>query len=335
MARLSKKEFLAETFALAKADPAGAVTGLAGVAGVGVALIDLFTSFELPADVPDEVFLFGMSAFLLSVYAASRLRRIRDNAERLRDERHDQLLNQISQFVKEADLRQVPSAEINALLTAELGRTSGWWFRGGSGRWFRRTVLPALAERRVPQPVSIQILDPRDEHLCARYASYRSQQRDPADIRDNESDPRAIQTDLLACILSARVHASHSRITEDIVLLRTYSPMRIDMGSSMLLATVASQTAPALMARQQSFFYRSIKDEFESAAHGHAVLRSNFDDRKIPRPEDMTAASARAVLEGYEVVVSGEQPTFLLSGFAHAGDLDFEEICRKAFADGV
>ncbi|MDQ0768190.1 hypothetical protein QF031_000939 [Pseudarthrobacter defluvii] len=328
---MSNKGFVAETIALAKADPAGAVTGLAGVVGVGVALMDLFTPFELPADVPDEVFLFGLSTFLLSVYGASRLRRIRDKEERLRDDRHDLLLGQIAQLVEEAELRQVPSGEINTLLVAELSSTSGWWFRGGSGRWFSRTVLPALAERKVPQPVSIQILDPRDKHLCARYASYRSQQRDPADIRDNESDPRAIQTDLLACILSARVHASHSRINEDIVLLRTYSPMRIDMGSSMLLATVASQTAPALMARHDSFFYKSIKDEFESAAHGHAVLRSNFDDRRIPRPKDMTAESARAVLEGYEVIVGEEQPTSLLSGFARAEDLNFEDIYRKAF----
>lgn len=107
--------------------------------------------------------------------------------------------------------------------------------------------------------------------------------------------------------------------------------MRIDMGSSMLLATVASRTAPALMARRNSFFYKSVQDEFESAAHGHAVLRSTLDPRKIPRPEQMTPESARSVLAGSEVSIGDESPTLLLSGFAQAKDLNFEDIYRKAF----
>jgi hypothetical protein len=110
---LSEKGFWRETLALAKADPAGAVTGVAGVAGVLVALADLFTPFQIPEDVPDEVFLFGLSTFLLSVYAASRLRRIRDKEERDRDERHDLLLNQLAQLVEQAELRQVASAELS------------------------------------------------------------------------------------------------------------------------------------------------------------------------------------------------------------------------------
>ncbi|YCK80548.1 hypothetical protein M1D89_15795 [Arthrobacter sp. D3-18] len=329
---MSKKRFLAETLSLAKADPAGAVTGLAGVVGILVALADLFTPFELPDNVPDEVFLFGLSAFLLSVYGASRLRRIRDVAEASRDTRHDLLLNQIAQLVKEAELRQVASGEIGELLLTELRRTSGWWFRGGSGRWFRDQVLPNLALRQEPQPVSVQILDPRDEHLCERYSSYRSKQRDPADRRDDESDPRAIQTDLLACILSTFVYAAHSRIAPEVVLLRTYSPLRIDMGSSMLLATVASQTAPALMARSHSFYYKSIRDEFENAAHGHGVLESLVPLRDVPKPTDMTADSAKAVLEGCYVTSGGlGERTALLSGFAEPDELDFDTINRKAF----
>ncbi|WCI09681.1 hypothetical protein PJ267_09295 [Arthrobacter sp. OVS8] len=329
------KEFLRETASLAKEDPAGAVTGLAGLIGVVVALVDLFTPFELPKDLPDEVFLFTVSTVLISLYTASRFRRVRDGEERRRDERHDLLLNQLDQLVKDAELRQVVSAEIKPLLVAELTRTTGWWFRGGSGRWFRDQVLPTLASRLEPQPVCVQILDPRDEHLCDRYASYRSRQRDPADRREGESDPREIQTDLLACILSACVHAAHSRITAEIVLLRNYSPLRIDMGSSLLLATVASQAAPALMARRDSFFYKSIRDEFENAAHGHGVLKPSGDHRKIPCPDAMTAESARKVLEGCRVMDGEEAQTSLLSGFAEAESLDFEIINRKAFGDRV
>lgn len=329
---MSDNGFWRDTLPLAKEDPAGAVIGLAGLLGVLVAMVDLFTPFELPEDVPDEVFLFALSTVLLGVYTTFRVLRKRDREVRQRGVRHDLLLSKVEQLVNDVELRQVASAEINGLLTRELSTTAGWWFRGGSGRWFRNKVLPSLAKRQDPQPVFIQILDPRDEHLCERYSSYRSQQRDPADIRENESDPRAIQADLLACILSAFVHAAHSRISAQIVLLRTYSPMRIDMGSSMLLATVASQTAPALMARYDSFFYKSIKDEFENAAHGHAVLRSTVGPRQMPRPEHMTAESARSVLASSEVSVGDEPPTLLLSGFARASDLDFEDIYRKAFS---
>ncbi|SFT96197.1 hypothetical protein [Arthrobacter sp. ov118] len=326
-----EKGFWRETASLAKKDPAGAITGLAGLIGVVVALVDLFTPFELPKDLPDEVFLFTVSTVLLSLYTASRLRRVREVEERRRDERHGLLLNQLEQLVQEAELRQVVSAEINPLLVAELSNTTGWWFRGGSGRWFRDQVLPTLANRLEPQPVCVQILDPRDEHLCDRYSSYRSRQRDPADRREDESNPREIQADLLACILSACVHAARSRITAEIVLLRNYSPLRIDMGSSMLLATVASQAAPALMARRDSFFYKSIKDEFENAAHGHAVLKPSGDHRKIPGPDAMTAEWARRVLEDCRVMNGEEGQTSLLSGFAKAEDLDFETINRKAF----
>lgn len=131
---MSDKGFFRETLTLAKEDPAGAVIGVAGSLGVVVAMIDLFTPFELPEDVPDEVFLFALSTVLLGVYTAFRLLRKRDREVRQRGVRHDLLLSKVEQLVNDVELRQVTSAEINGLLTAELSNTTGWWFRGGSGR---------------------------------------------------------------------------------------------------------------------------------------------------------------------------------------------------------
>jgi len=296
-----------------------------GLAGLIFTVVDALGFITLPADTPQNVIVIAASVILIASYTNSWRR-----AEQ--DQRHNLLLSQMESFVGNAQIRQVGSQEISRLLKDELVHSHSWWFRGGSGRWLRKETLPALALKVDDDVnVAIQILDPRDEELCRRNANYRYKQRDLDDRRPNESDPRTIQTDLLASVLAAAVHSAHSRINPEIVLLRTYSPLRIDMGDNVLLATVAAKTAPALLARQGTFFYQSIKDEIQNARHGNDTLVLPEDLTSIPVMEQVKAADAKKILSECRVRSEQFSSSPLLDRYARPEVLDFEEIRKRAF----
>lgn len=322
---LAAGSFLRKWWDVTRRDVLSIVPLITGVGGVVLTVVDAWGFITLPDDAPTNAIMIAASVVLIASYTNSWRR-----AEQ--DHRHIRLLDQMGSFVEDAEIRQVGGQEIATLLKDELARSHSWWFRGGSGRWLRKEALPVLALKNDDDVnVSIQILDPRDAELCRRYANYRYKQRDVDDRRPNESDPKTIQADLLASVLAAAVYSAHSRVNPEIVLLRTYSPLRIDMGEYSLLATVAAKTAPALLARKGTFFYQSIKDEIQNAKHGNHLLVLPDDFSNIPIREEITDADAKQILEKCMVVISGSPSEPLLKGYADAGALDFKEIRKRAF----
>jgi hypothetical protein len=329
--RLSTTGFLKKWGQITRRDILSVAPLVTGLAGLVLTVIDALGFIVLPADTPKNTIIIAASVILIASYTNSWRR-----AEQ--DQRHNTLLSQMDSFVHNADIRQVGSQEISVLLQSELAHSHSWWFRGGSGRWLRKDTLPTLALKNGDDiNVAIQILDPRDEELCRRYANYRYKQRDLSDRRPNEFDPRTIQADLLASILAAAVHSAHSRINPEVVLLRTYSPLRIDMGENALLATVASKTAPALFARRGTFLYQSIKDEIQNARHGNHLLVLPENLSRIPVKELVTAADAKRLLSECSVTMSLSPSEPLLKDYAKPELLDFEEIRKRAFdvRDGI
>jgi hypothetical protein len=59
--------------------------------------------------------------------------------------------------------------------------TRQWWFSGGMGRYTRAETLPGMAaacrDDGRSRSVVLQLIDPRDEALCRRYANLRSSPR--------------------------------------------------------------------------------------------------------------------------------------------------------------
>ena len=232
-------------------------------------------------------------------------------------------------------VRQVASDQIGVELERLLQDSVDWIFRGGSGRWLRGRTLQHLSiirDREVP--LGVQLLDPRDELLCAAYSRYRSRSRDPADVRPGEENPELIRTDILASIYATAWFAAQSRIVAEVVLLKSFSPLRLDVGTRGLFATVALRSAPGLFAQEQSWYYRSVLDEMRQAKSVNDVLE--LPDDNFPPRTGVDGAAVSRTLQDIRVLRPGGGSSQLLTGFADAPSLNFDEISQKALGpDGV
>lgn len=143
-------------------------------------LLDVFGFFMIPADVFQNLVLFGVGTFLLASAAEASSRAVSNGNQR-------RLLEAAKTAVGLIEVRQVPSTEIGSGLETLIDQSTEWTFRGGSGRYLRYATLPRLASLQARDvPVEIQILDPRDDSLSAEYARYRQLQRPEVVRRPNE-----------------------------------------------------------------------------------------------------------------------------------------------------
>jgi hypothetical protein len=234
-----------------------------------------------------------------------------------------------------SEVQQIAPHQIKEGLEDLLRKSSGWSYRGGSGRWLRQATLPVMATKRQEGEIqiSIQLLDPRDEGLCVEYARFRAFHSDPTDSRPNEDDPRTIQSDILASIYAAGWYSWNSRVRPSVVLLRGFSPLRFDAGSAGLFVTIANRSQPALYASNGSWYYKSVTDELSQARYGFpTVIIPHQGSLFPPRP---AAADVRRALAAMHTVYQEDVPVALLSGFAAAEQLDFAVIAKEAFRDGA
>lgn len=204
-----------------------------GLLGASALLVDLFGPFDLPDRYGDEVLLAAASVILLAYFAQHQVQ--------LRyDRKHDDLLAAVERVLTRVEarldsVRQVPAGDIRGLLKSHVEGANEYLFRGGSGRWLRKFTMPELSKATDRDiRVTIELLDPRDEHLCAAYADYRAKALPRGHVRDGE-DARLIQRDILGSIYAAAWYAAKRRMDAKIILLRSFSPLRYDVSSEGLM----------------------------------------------------------------------------------------------------
>lgn len=233
---------------------------LLGISYIVVALVstslDILNGIVLP-----------LGAIVLSIIIFSQIA-VRDDASEAKKSldglRDAVLANTIRNAVHE-----VPSGDIRGTLENMLDNSSEWYFRGGSARWQREAVLPALAANSARKiPYKAQIISPFDQKLCTEYAEYRKKSRPD----DRGTDWKSIQIELLSFIYAASYWSSLSRVTPEIHLLHRYSPFRLDANSQSAVVTIADQKKNGLRANSGNWYYTSILDEFESEIRDSAAL---------------------------------------------------------------
>lgn len=219
-------------------------------------------------------------------------------------------------------IREIAPDIIGAELTRLLGGASEWRFRGGSARWQRTHVLPALAKFRDRDvPYQALILSPFDAALCGRYAEYRSRSREPEKV-----DGESVQRDLLSFIYAAAVWARTSRIVPEIGLITTYSPLRVDGSADAMVVTVADKSRAALRAEADGWYFVSLKDEFN--------LHKQTSPLSLPAAEPMSDANnVKAVSDFFSALLaqnSGLDPLALAS----FDDERWSDVLTRAFPNG-
>lgn len=253
------------------------------------------------------------------------------------DERRQLLINQKGllehfRFATQSRVREVPSQAIAHAIEEALESAQFWLFKGGSGRYLRAATLPLLSQiTHQDVRVSIHILDPRDDSLCREYARYRAVGRSERVRREDEHDHQTILTDLLANIYAAGWYRANSRIQPEVVLLRSFSPVRYDLSSNALFVTVADPSSPALIAEAGTWYFDSIKDEISQNIHGHPAVVLPATNQAFPRERSSVDASVvREALGSMSVSdpITGQSRPLLQSIPA---DIDFDEIAQKVF----
>lgn len=298
-----------------------------GILGLLVLIIDLFGPFNLPSGSGDEVLLAAASVVLLAYFAQHQ-------SQINYDVRHQELLGNVESVLQRVEdrldaVRQVPAGDIRGLLKAHVVGAKDYQFRGGSGRWLRSFTLPELSKATDRDiRLTIELLDPRDAKLCGAYANYRTKALPGDHLRSNE-DARLIQRDILGSIYAGAWYSARRRMKAEVILLRSFSPLRYDVSSEGLMITVAELTEPGLFAAPGTWLHSSIVDELHQASHGHvSVTLPGSTENDFPldiqsvTPEDVRAVLAAARIKGTE----GEEP--LLDQFAAEDMIDWEEVAK-------
>ncbi|MFB6722873.1 hypothetical protein ACFCV3_22030 [Kribbella sp. NPDC056345] len=296
-----------------------------GLLGLVALIVDLFGPFDLPNGYGDEILIAAASVVLLAYFAQHRL-------QKSYDKRHEELLTQVEVILGRIQdrlepVRQVPAGDIKNLLKSHVVGAKEYLFRGGSGRWLRSFTMPELSnatDRDVR--LTIELLDPRDEGLCAAYASYRAKALPSGHVRDNE-DARLIQRDILGSIYAAAWYSARRRMEAKVILLRSFSPLRYDVSSEGLMLTVAELTEPGLYAAPGTWLHSSVVDELHQASHGHVVVvLPGLAECNFPQAlESVTADDVRMVLSAATVKGASEE-TSLLDRFAAESVVDWERV---------
>jgi hypothetical protein len=231
---------------------------------------------------------------------------------------HDSLL----EILGSAPIRQMAPEDIEPEISQLLAESKEWLFRGGSARFLRGTTMPKLAAgaRTLQVPVMLALLDPRDLELCDTYANYRSK----IGRRDPTVSARSIQAEILATVYIAGWYMARTRLQPRVVLLRSFSQLRYDIGSDGLLVTVADRSKPALYASASSWYYRSLRDELEQLVHGNPALElpGRDPDRFPPALADVTVDHVRNAL----VTTRAQDGSELLSDAAAVDEVEWDLV---------
>jgi hypothetical protein len=165
-----------------------------------------------------------------------------------------------------AQIRILQPVDIgNTIVNARID-TEKWFFNGGSGRYTRSQTLPYLAElsRRSNKSIDISILimDPRNEELCAKYADYKNSLRTAKSKGKKTS--KSVQIDLIATIVSCHMWKSEqSSLNITLGLKNTFSLFRTDLSSNGAIITKEDPLEPAIYYEKDTFFYYAQLEELK------------------------------------------------------------------------
>jgi hypothetical protein len=186
-------------------------------------------------------------------------------------------------------VRVLSWSEVSAVLAEARRTTDRWVFRGGTGTYVRARTLPdciAHARRaRRGLMVRLEIIDPTDEEVCARYGRFRRSLADDETDWTLERTQRESYATIMACcwyrqrydLLDVRIALSHVMPT-----------LRWDLSASGLLITQEDPRKPAVYIEQGKLLYEYLSME----------LRTSLDQaRPVP-------------LEQARNVDLSEEPTF-------------------------
>ncbi len=167
-------------------------------------------------------------------------------------------------IVKRSAIEVIAPRQINPLLKSAASATRNWVYKGACGRYTRATTIPKLAEAArtegIGRDITICILNPKNDDLCAAYATYRRSLKS-----GNSSTPwtrEVVQEEILATAVTAlRFQFSEPLLRIRVFFVDHFSAFRLDISDQYVVVTKEDKEASALRADSGTYFYDSYKDD--------------------------------------------------------------------------
>lgn len=165
-----------------------------------------------------------------------------------------------------ASVRLVEPTESNRI-HQEAARHSATWFHSGHyGGWVRGEVLPAFADAgsRQDTEVTLIILDPRLDSLCAHYTRFR--QSGPTRFLEKRWSRTTVYEEIYATILAAQLYNTEQTNLRVRVFLRKETHLfRMDLNDSWAAITSVDPREPPIFIGKASPWYEGIRSNFRRA----------------------------------------------------------------------
>jgi hypothetical protein len=167
-------------------------------------------------------------------------------------------------IVKRSAIEVIDPRQINPLLKSAASATRNWVYKGACGRYTRATTIPKLAEAArtegIGRDITICILNPKNDDLCAAYATYRRSLKS-----GNSCTPwtrEVVQLEVLATAVTAlQFQFSEPLLRIRVFFVDHFSAFRLDISDQYVVVTKEDKEASALRADCGTYFYDSYKDD--------------------------------------------------------------------------
>jgi hypothetical protein len=167
-------------------------------------------------------------------------------------------------IVKRSAIEVIAPKQINPLLKSATSATRSWTYRGGCGRYTLASTIPKLAEAAraegIGRDITICVLNPMNDSLCAEYATYRRSLKS-----GNSGTPwtrQVVQEEVLATALTAlKFRFSEPLLRIRVFFVDHFSAFRLDIADQYVVVTKEDKEASALRADAGTYFYDSYKDD--------------------------------------------------------------------------
>ncbi|HEX5403048.1 MAG TPA: hypothetical protein VFX16_12180 [Pseudonocardiaceae bacterium] len=183
---------------------------------------------------------------------------------------------------------------------AALANPSVWHFRGCTGSYLRAETMRSVANsarKRAPSRsrITIQILNPTNEQVCAEYAAYRSALAEQRQAGTGDKwTTQQVRLECTACIIAAIWYSQHENLDIEMSLLDQMSTLRYDASDEIILVTNENSHLPALAVTRSSRLYHAIIGDLEFSLKRSTAIPLN---RVATLPRVWTKISAPQLTE--------------------------------------
>lgn len=167
-------------------------------------------------------------------------------------------------IVKRSAIEVIAPKEINPLLKAAVHVTRSWIYKGACGRYTRAETIPGMAKAArtegIGRDITICILNPKNDDLCAAYATYRKS------LKSSDAGKpwscQVVQEEIIATAITAlRFQFSEPLLRIRVFFVDHFSAFRFDISDQYVVTTKEDKGASALRADAGTYFYDSYKDD--------------------------------------------------------------------------